>query len=689
MSNFIPMVSSSPPPLDDGGGFDDWDEDFGNFMGADENVSIGNGPTNYWNNNAEESSKNIPQFADFDNAVKSDAQNNVPDSSKLDKISNIASDTLHLDLAHNGLNDGTLSNSDSGSFPDVERIYEGGESETYKTVNESKTNGIINQSSTVDSGLCSTDFSPVPMSEELSESDASVTKSQEYDDNDDDFDDFQSNVAISDSQSNSKERVTSPIEVLNSHSISESKDSEKLSSEAAVIGQNSNPSLHSAVNSVQSEKSDSVESSQVLETEASENTPQTLKENLVCDNDTSGGACDNYDHSARVEQNLNEVAESEKFTFSCDSRDSVMEKSKEEEGVSENVKEYDNDRTNVLTAEEDVKKSSVTLSSDDVECDRNISRDDSAPADSGDHDSQDDLVENTESDGNKGLTVKSDGSQEDEFNDFADFSSAPPDFQERNSLQETISESEDNIKSENMSDVKVITPPEDPSHKSQTSDVTSDNEFDEFAEVESHNTSKDSQDVDEINKDEHGGQKAGENVVKENDIEDFSPKTILDSQQKPTCDISDVNQSIEVQDEPTSDNSGEDNFEAFQNAPSDDGSGDDFAAFQDVQSDNSRTENFAAFQEAPTGVNSGGDKFDAFQDTPSGGDSGGDNWAAFGEPVIGDQLPADDDDDFDDFDDFPDVTPSVVSSVNSKVSHKCHATQRVANSSDFEGAIQF
>ena len=45
MSNFIPMVSSSPPPLDDGGGFDDWDEDFGNFMGADENVSIGNGPT--------------------------------------------------------------------------------------------------------------------------------------------------------------------------------------------------------------------------------------------------------------------------------------------------------------------------------------------------------------------------------------------------------------------------------------------------------------------------------------------------------------------------------------------------------------------------------------------------------------------------------------------------------------------
>ena len=243
MSNFIPMVSSSPPPLDDGGGFDDWDEDFGNFMGADENVSIGNGPTNYWNNNAEESSKNIPEFANFDNAVKSNVQNNVPDSSKLDKVSNIASDALHLDLAHNGLNDGTLSNSDSGSFPDVERTDDGGESETYKTVDESKTNGIINQSSTVDSGLCSTDFSPVPMSEELSESDASVTKSQEIDDNDDDFDDFQSNVAISDSQSKPKERVTSPIEVLNSHSISESKDSEKLSSEAAVIGQNSNPFL--------------------------------------------------------------------------------------------------------------------------------------------------------------------------------------------------------------------------------------------------------------------------------------------------------------------------------------------------------------------------------------------------------------------------------------------------------------
>ena len=219
---------------------------------------------------------------------------------------------------------------------------------------------------------------------------------------------------------------------------------------------------------------------------------------------------------------------------------------------------------------------------------------------------------------------------------------APPDFQERNSLQESVSEADDYTKSENMSDVKVITPPDDPSHKSQTSD----NEFDEFAEVESHNTSKDSHDVDETSKD--GGQKPGENVVKEDDIEDFSPKTTLDSQQKPTCDIlvSDANQSIEVQDEPSSDNSGEDNFEAFQNAPSGGGSGDDFTAFQEVQSDNSRTKNFEAFQEVPSGVNLGGDKFDAFQgapssddvggddfaafqDTPSGGDSGGDNWGCF------------------------------------------------------------
>ena len=38
MSNFIPMVSSSPPPIDDSGGFDDWgdDDDFGTFTGADD-----------------------------------------------------------------------------------------------------------------------------------------------------------------------------------------------------------------------------------------------------------------------------------------------------------------------------------------------------------------------------------------------------------------------------------------------------------------------------------------------------------------------------------------------------------------------------------------------------------------------------------------------------------------------------
>jgi hypothetical protein len=45
MSNFIPIVSSSPPPLEDTGGFDDWgdDDDFGGFMAADQTQ-------NEWNN---------------------------------------------------------------------------------------------------------------------------------------------------------------------------------------------------------------------------------------------------------------------------------------------------------------------------------------------------------------------------------------------------------------------------------------------------------------------------------------------------------------------------------------------------------------------------------------------------------------------------------------------------------------
>ena len=45
MSGFIPMVSSSPPPMDEGGGFD-WneeDDDFGNFASADDSISIQSG----------------------------------------------------------------------------------------------------------------------------------------------------------------------------------------------------------------------------------------------------------------------------------------------------------------------------------------------------------------------------------------------------------------------------------------------------------------------------------------------------------------------------------------------------------------------------------------------------------------------------------------------------------------------
>ena len=41
MSNLIPIVSSSPPPMDDSGGFDgvwDDDDDFGTFTGANDSV---------------------------------------------------------------------------------------------------------------------------------------------------------------------------------------------------------------------------------------------------------------------------------------------------------------------------------------------------------------------------------------------------------------------------------------------------------------------------------------------------------------------------------------------------------------------------------------------------------------------------------------------------------------------------
>ncbi|XP_062602821.1 aftiphilin-like [Saccostrea cucullata] len=129
MSGVIPMVSASPPPFEEDGG-DDWDADFGNFMGADQNVSE-HSETGNW--------------AAFPDSVPATRENSASPSHLSQEKENVQPTETDIKLNLNCSN--VISGSDSGLELDSSNV----------TVSKEYRQGMELQ---IDSGLCSTEVSP-------------------------------------------------------------------------------------------------------------------------------------------------------------------------------------------------------------------------------------------------------------------------------------------------------------------------------------------------------------------------------------------------------------------------------------------------------------------------------------------------------------------------------------------------
>ncbi|XP_061193010.1 aftiphilin-like [Saccostrea echinata] len=130
MSGVIPMVSASPPPFEEDGG-DDWDADFGNFMGADHNVS------------GHSESENWAAFPD-----------SAPVTEKRVSPSNLSQENEYVPPTETELKldincSNVVSSSDSGLELDGSNITD--------SVSQEYRQGMELQ---IDSGLCSTEVSP-------------------------------------------------------------------------------------------------------------------------------------------------------------------------------------------------------------------------------------------------------------------------------------------------------------------------------------------------------------------------------------------------------------------------------------------------------------------------------------------------------------------------------------------------
>ncbi|KAK3093870.1 hypothetical protein FSP39_021268 [Pinctada imbricata] len=195
MSNIIPMVSSSPPPLDDGTGFDDWGDedgdDFGNFMGAESssNTVDNKGSGNQWgsNNNSDIiEDKSIPHFADF-GKFSSELDSGKTNENHICVVENHESN-------YNGSNH--LTNSDSGTY--LDSPLSDSEVNIQGNINSDcvqSPGNILNQSSTIDSGLSVTDvtISPTAKSEDFQGSEKSE-RSEKIDKMVEDLDNVQSDT---------------------------------------------------------------------------------------------------------------------------------------------------------------------------------------------------------------------------------------------------------------------------------------------------------------------------------------------------------------------------------------------------------------------------------------------------------------------------------------------------------------
>ncbi|XP_052058510.1 aftiphilin-like [Mytilus californianus] len=213
MSNVIPIVSSSPPPLEDTGGFDDWgdDDDFGGFMGADEtpstwNNSISTDHTNAWNN-----SINGDQSTTLDE-VNANITNKLPQHfTNAEKIENCKTKSSPLSL-----------NLDK-SLP-YNNISNDVSNDQHTDLTESKTSDTISGNSTGDSGLF--DVSPVPISEDTKSDHSEISTDQEtFQNTPDDIPSNETTLQNNDLNTNSEE-----ILIKNGNHIGQNDDGEISSS---------------------------------------------------------------------------------------------------------------------------------------------------------------------------------------------------------------------------------------------------------------------------------------------------------------------------------------------------------------------------------------------------------------------------------------------------------------------------
>ncbi|CAC5394377.1 unnamed protein product [Mytilus coruscus] len=213
MSNVIPIVSSSPPPLEDTGGFDDWgdDDDFGGFMGADEtpstwNNSISTDNTNAWNN-----SINGDQSTTLDE-VNANITNKLPQHfTNAEKIENCKTKSSPLSL-----------NLDK-SLP-YNNISNDVSNDQHTDLTESKTSDTISGNSTGDSGLF--DVSPVPISEDTKSDHSEISTDQEtFQNTPDDIPSNETTLQNNDLDTNSEENL-----IKNGNHIGQNDDGEISSS---------------------------------------------------------------------------------------------------------------------------------------------------------------------------------------------------------------------------------------------------------------------------------------------------------------------------------------------------------------------------------------------------------------------------------------------------------------------------
>ena len=233
MSNVIPIVSSSPPPLEDTGGFDDWgdDDDFGGFMGADQtpstwNNSISTDNTNTWNNSInEDKSTTLDE-------VNANITNKIPHNfTNADKIENCKTKSSPLSL-----------NLDK-SLP-YDNISNDVSNDQHTDLTESKTSDTISGNSTGDSGLF--DVSPVPISEDTKSDNSEISTDQEtFQNTPDDIPSEETTIQNNDLKTNS-EKNSNHIgqnddgEISSTIKVSQNVESEKVENVCDVDTENEN-----------------------------------------------------------------------------------------------------------------------------------------------------------------------------------------------------------------------------------------------------------------------------------------------------------------------------------------------------------------------------------------------------------------------------------------------------------------